>query len=204
MGQISTRNTPDSNHKTGFMIFATSRLIIRDYRDEDRAIIFAIAGNPLTRLYHMRVVSRADTDAFIDRQIETIRDIGCGYAVVERKADGAIVGDVGMRPMKGDMPFSDDVHFDIGWQLDPQYFGNGYASEAARGWLDYAFGELRLDGVVSYTAAANIPSINVMKRIGMRRDEARDFDHPRVAVGHPLRPQTVYSIFSSSRETSST
>lgn len=176
------------------MIFSTARLIIRDYRDSDRAIFFAIAGNPLTRRFHTRVASRAGTDAFIDKQIETIRDMGCGYAVVERKADGAVVGSVGMRPMKGDMPFSSDVHFDIGWQLDPRYFSQGYASEAARGWLEHDFREARPGEVVAYTPAGNTASINVMKRLGMRRDRRRDFDHPRVAEGHPLRPQIVYSI----------
>ena len=176
------------------MIFETNRLIIRNFRDEDRAIFAAIACKPEVRLYHTRVVSRANTDAFIDRQIETINEIGCGYAVVERKADGAVIGEVGMRPMKGDMPFSDDVHFDIGWQLDPQYFGNGYASEAAMGWLGHGFREPQSGEVVAYTSALNTASINVMKRIGMTRDRAKDFDHPRVAEGHPLRPQIVYSI----------
>ena len=52
-----------------------------------------------------------------------------------------------------------------------------------------------LEGVVvAFSPAANLPSINVMKRIGMRRDGPRDFDHPRVAEDHPLRPQMVYSI----------
>lgn len=182
------------------MIFATERLVIRNYRDEDRPIFDAISRNPLTRTFHTREVSRANTDAFIDRQIETIRDIGCGYAVVERKADRAVVGSVGIRPMPDDMPFSDDVKFDIGWMLDPLYFGRGYASEAAGGWLRHGFGELRIEEIIAYTVAANRASIEVMKRIGMRRDAARDFDHPRVAVGHPLRPQIVYSAIRRSIE----
>ena len=176
------------------MIFETNRLIIRNFRDEDRAILAEIASKPEVRLYHTRVVSRANSDAFIDRQIETINEVGCGYAVVERKADGAVIGEVGMRPMKGDMPFSDDVHYDIGWQLDPQYVGNGYASEAAIGWLGHGFRKPQSGEVVAYTSALNTASIYVMKRIGMTRDKAKDFDHPRVAVGHPLRPQIVYSI----------
>jgi len=176
------------------MIFETNRLIIRNFRDEDRAIFTAIAGKPEVRLYHAGLVSRPNSDAFIDRQIETINKVGYGYAVVERKADGTVVGDVGMRPMKGDMPFSDDVHYDIGWMLDPKYFGNGYASEAAMGWLGYGFRDPHSGEVVAYTSTLNTASINVMKRIGMTRDRAKDFDHPRVAEGHPLRRQIVYSI----------
>lgn len=177
------------------MIFTTTRLIIRNYRDEDRAIFAAIAAKPAVRAFHTRVVTRANTDAFIDKQIATLETIGCGYAVVERRADGAVVGDVGMRPMTDDMPFPSDVRYDIGWMLDPQYFGQGYATEAAGGWLVHDFREPRPGEVVSYTAAANLASIEVMKRIGMRRDASRDFDHPRVAQGHPLRPQIVYSVF---------
>ncbi len=82
-----------------------------------------LAATPQVRRFHTRLVSRADTDEFIDAQIETVRAIGCGYAVVERKADGAVVGDVGIRPVPDHMPIAGDVHFEIGWQLDPQYFG---------------------------------------------------------------------------------
>ncbi len=176
------------------MIFSTERLVIRNYRHEDKAVFAAIAGNPLARVYHAGVVKPADSDEFIEAQIETIDNIGCGYAVVERKADGAVIGDVGLRPVPDHLPFLKDMGFEIGWQLDPQYFGKGYASEAARGWLDHGFGALRLDEVVSYTAATNAPSINVMKRIGMIHDPSRDFDHPKMPQGHPARPQTVYSI----------
>ena len=176
------------------MIFETERLIIRNYRDEDRPIFAAIGGNPRARAYHRSLVTPAESDAFIDRQIETIREMGCGYAVVERKADGAVVGDVGIRYMRDGMPFSPNEHFDIGWQLDPRYFGNGYASEAAKGWLEHGFQKLCLERVAAYTAAVNTASVNVMKRIGMSRDAALDFDHPKLPEGHPLRPQIVYSL----------
>ena len=53
------------------MIFSTPRLIICTYRDDDRPIFAAIAATPEVRLFHTRVVSRADSDAVIGRQIET-------------------------------------------------------------------------------------------------------------------------------------
>lgn len=176
------------------MIFETERLIIRNYRDEDRPIFAAIGSNPRARIYHQSMVTPAESDGFIDKQIETINKIGCGFAVVERKADHIVVGDVGIRPVPDNLPISKEEDFEIGWQLDPQYFGRGYASEAAKGWLDHGFLKLQLDNVVAYTAAINTASENVMRRIGMTRDPSRDFDHPRVPKGHPLRPQIVYSI----------
>ncbi len=182
------------------MIFETERLIIRNWRDEDRPLFAAIVGNPLARIYQWGVVTRAESDAFIDRQIETIDRIGCGFAVVERRVDGAVIGDAGIRPVPDNLPFFRKGSFEIGWQLDPRYFGMGFATEAARGWLDHGFRELRLAEVVAYTAAINTQSENVMKRIGMTRDPARDFDHPKLPQGHPLRPHIVYSILNPNKE----
>ena len=181
------------------MIFQTERLIIRDWRDEDRPVFAAIVANPQARVHQPGLVSRAESDAFIDRQIETIERIGCGFAVVERKSDGAVIGDGGIRPVPDNLPFSGAGSFEIGWQLDPRYFGLGFATEAARGWLEHGFLVLRLGQVVAYTATINTPSENVMKRIGMTRDRARDFDHPKLPECHPLRPHIVYSISNPNR-----
>ncbi len=176
------------------MIFETERLIIRNWRDEDRPIFAAIVGDPQARIHQPGLVSRAESDAFIDRQIKTIDRIGCGFAVIERKSDGAIIGDGGIRPVPDTLPFSGAGSFEIGWQLDSRYFGMGFATEAARGWLNHGFLQLRLAEVVAYTAAINTPSERVMQRIGMTRDPARDFDHPKLPEGHPLRPHIVYSM----------
>ncbi|MFP6740582.1 MAG: GNAT family N-acetyltransferase [Alphaproteobacteria bacterium] len=176
------------------MIFETERLIIRNYINEDRPVFAAIACNPAARVFHLSALTRAESDAFIDVQIATIDGAGYGFAVVERKADGAVMGDVGLRAVPDHYLFSKDFDFEIGWQFDPAYFGNGYASEAAEGWLDRGFGALGIAEIVSYTAALKTPSIKVMERIGMTRDPARDYDHRNTPEGHPLRPQIVFSV----------
>jgi RimJ/RimL family protein N-acetyltransferase len=178
------------------MIFETERLIIRNWRDADRPVFAGIVADPRARIHQPGVVSRAESDAFIDRQIETIDRIGCGFAVVERKSDGAVIGDGGIRPVPDNLPFSGAGSFEIGWQLDPRYFGMGFATEAARGWLAHGFGALGLGEVIAYTAAINRPSERVMRRIGMTRDPARDFEHPKLPEGHRLRAHIVYSISS--------
>ena len=60
--------------------------------------------------------------------------------------------------------------------------------------LAYAFESLGLDEVVSFTATTNVRSQRVITRIGMRRDPAEDFDHPRVPVGHRLRRHVLYRL----------
>ncbi len=89
-----------------------------------------------------------------------------------------------------------ETHFtpcvEIGWRLARAAWGHGYATEAARAALDYAFGTLRLDEVVSMTVPANLRSRAVMERLGMTRLEADDFDHPRLQEGHALQRHVLY------------
>ena len=83
---------------------------------------------------------------------------------------------------------------EVGWRLARRYWGRGFATEAGRAALDYGFGELELDEIVSFTSELNEPSWRVMERLGMSHDPAGDFDHPRVPVGHPLRPHVLYRL----------
>lgn len=89
-------------------------------------------------------------------------------------------------------PFTPAV--EIGWRLARSAWGKGYATEAARRALRFAFEDRGLDEVVSFTSAGNLRSQAVMERIGMTRDPAGDFDHPLVADGHPLKRHVLYRV----------
>ena len=60
--------------------------------------------------------------------------------------------------------------------------------------LAVAFDDLELDELVSFTAASNVRSQGVMRRIGMTTDPAEDFDHPGIAEGSPVRPHVLYRL----------
>jgi RimJ/RimL family protein N-acetyltransferase len=90
-----------------------------------------------------------------------------------------------------------EAHFtpaiEIGWRLAPEFWGNGYATEAARAALAYGFAEVGLEEVVSFTAVVNQPSQRVMRRIGMVRDPSDDFD--RETIGDPdLRAHVLFRV----------
>jgi len=70
--------------------------------------------------------------------------------------------------------------------------GNGYAAEGARAVLEFAFTELNLREVVSFTVPANLRSRRVMKRIGMKFIE--EFEYSSLPEGHPLRRHVLYAI----------
>ena len=74
---------------------------------------------------------------------------------------------------------------EIGWRLARPFWGHGYASEAVSRVLAFAFRDLGLPELVSFTSTTNIRSQAVMSRIGMPHDPADDSGHPLLEEGHP-------------------
>jgi RimJ/RimL family protein N-acetyltransferase len=74
-----------------------------------------------------------------------------------------------------------------------EYWGKGYASEAARGVLEVGFDRINLPEIVSFTATINRRSYTLMERLGMTR-QAETFEHPLVPAGHILREHVLYRL----------
>jgi len=68
------------------------------------------------------------------------------------------------------------------------------ATEGAREVVRHGFEELQIEHLVSFTAQLNVRSIRVMEKLGMIRDPAEDFEHPKLPVGHRLRPHVLYRL----------
>ncbi len=170
----------------------TPRLILRRWRPSDHAPFAELNADPEVMRHFPATVDRAGSDGMIAR-IETGFDyLGYGLYAVEVKGGSPFVGYVGLMPVRAPNPLAPAV--EIGWRLARRAWGRGYASEAARACLDLAFDHLGLEEVVSFTAVANAPSRAVMTRIGLRADPSRDFDHPALELGHPLRRHVLYAI----------
>ncbi len=116
---------------------------------------------------------------------EGIEERGWGFWAVEVRGGAPFIGFVGLSVPGFTTHFTPCV--EIGWRLAKEHWGHGYASEAAVASLRFGFEKLTLEEIVAFTVPLNERSIGVMKRIGMTRDPADDFDHPNVEPGHPLR-----------------
>jgi ribosomal-protein-alanine N-acetyltransferase len=115
---------------------------------------------------------------------------GWGFWVVEERGGASFVGVVGLMTIPWEARFTPAV--EIGWRITPAFRRRGYAEEAARAALDFAFGTLGLPEVVAFTVPGNEASWRLMERLGMRQDG--EFDHPRLAAGHPLRRHLLYRL----------
>ncbi len=138
------------------------------------------------------ILNRAETEAQVARIREHFDRHGFGVWAVEVPGVAEFIGYVGLGIPRFDAPFTPCV--EIGWRLAFEFWGNGYATEAARAAVEFGFEKFQIDQIVSFTAPANHRSRRVMERLGMVRSPSEDFDHPRVANGHPLRRHVLYRL----------
>jgi ribosomal-protein-alanine N-acetyltransferase len=170
----------------------TDRLRMRRWRPEDHAPFADMNADPRVMEHFPAPLTAVESDALVDRIEASFDARGYGLWALERRSDGAFLGFTGLLDVDFDAPFAPAV--EVGWRLAFDAWGHGYASEAARASLAYGFGERGLSEIVSFTARVNERSQAVMRRIGMRRDPADDFDHPLIAPGDPLRPHVLYRV----------
>lgn len=156
----------------------TDRLLLRPWRETDLEPFAAMNADPEVMRFFPRRLDREASDAMAHRISLQIDEEGWGLWAVEVAGVAPFIGFIGLTRV----PFA--AHFtpaiEVGWRLDKRCWGRGYAPEGARAALDFAFGPLGLDQVVSMTIPANTPSQRVMQKLGMTRDPADDFDHPHL------------------------
>ena len=170
---------------------STSRLVLRQWREPDRAPFAAMNADPQVMEHFPNSLTRDQSDALMDRFVEQIRCDGYGLWAVEVKESGEFIGFVGLAVPTWQAAFTPCT--EIGWRLARSAWGAAYASEAAIAALTTAFGSLGLNEVVSFTSTSNSRSQRVMKNIGMTRNLSEDFDHPRIDSG-PLRRHVLYRV----------
>lgn len=172
----------------------TPRLILRRWREAERAPFAAMNANPRVMEFMIAPLSRVESDALVDRIEAHFDQHGYGLWAIERRDLGAFIGFVGLCVVPFETHFTPAI--EIGWRIAADHWGHGFATEAAIAARDYAFGPLGLSEIVSFTAPINVRSRRVMEKIGMTRESADDFDHPRVPEGHPLRRHVLYRLSS--------
>ena len=170
----------------------TERLRLRHWRSEDRPGFAAMNADPGVMEFFPKTWDEAESNAAMDRIIYQLLTGDFGLWAVEVAEQGPdSVGFVGLSIPSFEAVFTPCV--EVGWRLTRDAWGHGYATEAAQACLRYAFGQLQLDEVVSFTAVQNVRSQAVMRRLGMQHDPADDFDHPKLE-GHPLQRHVLFRL----------
>lgn len=168
----------------------TERLLLRDWRDGDHERFDRHINTPAVMRWLGGVRTGDELRAITDRLRRWQEERGFTFWVVERKADGELLGFCGLKVADG--PGSSVAgEIEVGWRLREDSWGQGYAREAARAALDFAFARLGAERVVAITVAGNEASWGLMLRLGMKRRADLDYDDPRFP---DLNPAIVYEI----------
>jgi [ribosomal protein S5]-alanine N-acetyltransferase len=161
----------------------TPRLLLRRYRADDLERMHALMSDAEVMRHYESPLGHEQSQKALDNTLTAYEKRGYSVLAVERKSDGAFMGHVGLLHWD-DVDGREDV--EVAYMLLPVYWGNGYATEAARACKDWAFENLGADRVVSFIVIANEPSIKVAERNGMvrlkRLDENR-FGRPIYVYG---------------------
>lgn len=174
------------------MTLETERLVLRRWRASDREPFRAMNADSRVMEFFPSTLSASESDALVER-IERNFDVhGFGLWAAEVRATPSFIGYVGLAVPAFEAAFTPCV--EIGWRLSVDYWGQGFATEAAREVLRYGFEGVNLTEILSWTAVANMRSRRVMEKLGMTHDPADDFDHPRLPHGHPLRRHVLYRL----------
>lgn len=148
----------------------TERLRLRPWRDDDVDALTVIDGDPKVMRYigDGSVRTRQQTEAAIERMRRGWQDNGFGIFAIETRDTATMIGWTGLAIPK----FLPEVlpAVEVGWRLNRRYWGQGFATEAARRVLRFGFDDARLDRIVSICHVDNHASVKVMTKLGMRRD----------------------------------
>jgi RimJ/RimL family protein N-acetyltransferase len=170
----------------------TQRLVLRQWRDDDFTPFAAMNADPQVMRHFPKALDRAESDTVATRIRDGMARRGFGLWAVEVPGIAPFIGFVGLSVPGFEAHFTPCV--EIGWRLARAHWGKGYATEAALATRDDGFQRVGLAEIVSFTIAANTPSQDVMRRIGMTHDPADDFDHPSLPPGNPMRRHVLYRL----------
>ncbi|GGI84929.1 N-acetyltransferase [Polymorphobacter multimanifer] len=172
----------------------TERLILRNWRESDRSEAHAMGRDPAVMEYLGPLQSWADTDAMIARLQGIAGKHGHSFWAMESRDDQQFLGFCGLKIAPEDIPGIENA-IEIGWRLRRSKWGQGYAREAAQATLEWGWSNLAVDRIIAITTPGNHRSQALMLRLGMVYRPDLDFDHPKLAIGDPLRPHVTYEIF---------
>lgn len=172
-------------------ILETERLILRTWNDDLQPML-AINQDPKVMEYFPSLQDLEMTKNFIDKVNAHFENHGYSLYATVRKDTNEFIGFIGL--LIADFKAHFTPATEIGWRLSSKHWGKGFATEGAKAVLDYAFRELKIPEIVSFTAAGNAKSIRVMQKIGMQHNAGDDFDHPKLDDTSPFKRHVLYRL----------
>lgn len=176
--------------RTNNYLFTSQRLGFRPWKPNDLDQFAAMNTDPMVMEYFPKPLSRKESAEFLDRLFNHYAKHGYCYFAVEILESREWIGFTGLAYQTYEAAFTPAT--DIGWRLKRSVWGRGFATEAVKRCLQYAFEDLGLQKVISTCPKQNHRSELVMQKIGMKK--AGEFDHPNLQEYPGLQKCVWYEI----------
>ena len=150
------------------MPVTTERLVIRDWTVEDAEAALAVYGSVDVAHWLTPAMDRIGDVAAMRSVLQAWAEVQPnlpaprGRWAVQRKSDGVVIGGLGIRLLP---PYEEDL--EISWQLNPRMWGEGYATEAARALIAWAFTQ-HTDELFAVARPNNHRAIATTERLGLQ------------------------------------
>ena len=169
-------------------VLRTERLLLRDMKMSDADALQAALGNPEDREMYGQPMDRQGVEDWIARNLERYAQFGYGMWAVVLKESGQVIGDCGL--LRQEIPSADgtETAIEVSYHIHHEFRRRGYAAEAARACMAWAFGELGAGKVISLIRPANVASRRVAEKNGLK------------IVGQIKRTGGVHDIWQITRE----
>ena len=174
------------------MRIKTDRLTLRQFTAADYPTMALINGDPKVMECFPAPMTRAQSDAMMDRIAAHWQTHNFGLFALEIRNTGQLIGFTGLTHPPYETAFTPCV--EVGWRLTPEAWGQGFAFEAATACVNWGFNDLDVDEIVSFTYEGNARSRRLMERLGMRHNEVEDFDHPMLPSDSPLLRHVLFRL----------
>jgi RimJ/RimL family protein N-acetyltransferase len=168
----------------------TDRLILRQWKNADEDLYAAMNADPVVMEFFPALLTREQSLLHLHSLAAHIDQYGWGLFAIERKDTGDWIGFTGLHKPSFNTWFTPCV--EIGWRIAAVHWNKGFATEAASACIRFAFHELNLSDLYSFTAIQNRRSEKVMQKNGMQKIGI--FDHPNLPDGHWLQKHILYRI----------
>ena len=169
-------------------LIKTARLGLRNWEAKDIDPMVSINQDTEVMRYFPSLAEPEKTRQFIKRMQAQFQESAYCYFAVDRLDHQEFIGFIGLSRQDFESPYTPAT--DIGWRLQKSAWNHGFATEGAIACLDYAFETIGLQKIISIAPAINLPSQNVMTKIGMRK--IGTFEHPKLSKHPKLQNCVVF------------
>jgi RimJ/RimL family protein N-acetyltransferase len=146
------------------VVIETPRLALRRLRLADLDAMHAYLGDPKTMLHYPVPFSREFVEQGILKNVERYQTNGYGLFAVIFKASDELIGDCGLQWQEID----GQAELEVGYHFRRDHWGHGYATEAAKACINFAFQHTGVDHVISLIRPENLASRRVAEKNGLR------------------------------------